>query len=68
MDIVVPGADDGPTIAFPWLRDFDAVYDRLTNPIDPREMQVDERQPGQREAEVLRRGRAELEEAADAAA
>lgn len=67
VDIVVPGVDDEPAIAHPWYRDFDAVYDRLRDPIDPAQMQVDERQPGEREAEVLRRGRAELQEAADEA-
>lgn len=63
VDIVVPGADEEPVIVHPWSRDFDTVFDRLTNPIDPSQMQVDERQPGEREAEVLRRGRAALEEA-----
>jgi len=53
LDIVVPGADAGPTFSKPWTKDFKAVFDTLKNPVKQSEMQPDERKAGERESEVL---------------
>jgi len=51
LDIVVPGADDGPSFAKPWTKDFGEVFATLKHPVRETEMQIDERKPGEREAE-----------------
>lgn len=53
IDIMVPGVDKSPTLPSPWTRDFDRVFRALKRPIDAAEMQIDERKPGEREAEEL---------------
>ena len=52
LDIVVPGADTGPTFSKPWTRDFNAVFETLKNPVKQGEMQPDERKAGGHESEV----------------
>jgi hypothetical protein len=52
IDIVVPNVDVGPTLRAPWTWDFDELFSRFTNPVAREDMQVDERQPGAREADV----------------
>jgi len=51
IDIMVPGVDKTPTLPLPWTRDFDAVFRALKGPINGTEMQIDERKPGEREAD-----------------
>jgi hypothetical protein len=50
LDIVV--GDDAPVIRKPWTRDFNEVFRTLRDPVKCSEMQVDERGPDEREAEV----------------
>jgi len=51
IDILVPGFDTIPTLPAPWTLDFESLFRTLTNPVKRNEMQVDERRPGEREAE-----------------
>lgn len=51
LDIVVPGADQTPTISKPWTGDFSKVFKTLKGPIKKEQMQIDSRKPGEREAE-----------------
>lgn len=51
LDIVVPGADQAPTFPKPWTRDFSEVFKALQKPVKHDEMQIDNRKPGEREAE-----------------
>src|SRR5207249_3343858 len=51
LDIVVPGADNAPTIPKSWTRDFTEVFRTLKHPVKAAEKGIDSRKPGEREAE-----------------
>lgn len=53
IDLLVPGVDQHPDPASPWHLDLRVVFNGLTNPVSIKDMQVDERPPGRREAEEL---------------
>ncbi len=53
IDILIPTVNEIPTLRKPWTRDFNQVFDGLTDPVREKDMQIDERKPGGRQAGIV---------------
>ncbi len=52
VDILVPTVNETPNLRKPWTRDFNQVFSSLGNPVHEGDMQIDTREPGEREAGI----------------
>lgn len=52
IDILVPTVNEVPNIRRPWAIDFTSIFDSLSNPVNEKDMQIDTRKPGAREAGI----------------